>query len=179
MNDEEKSLFKNTCLCNDCSELEVWESRQHDVKYNVCFIKKLLDPTEKDCKNYKTIEKKLSEEEEKLKEMRNKKSICQSCIRLERWHSKLYERIIKKESFYESKNIELCTAHHILSPSMTGHCSEYIMIGSQSSNVLCRSCTNLTVWQSKNKTIQAEVCKTTHRVLPLKYSCEFYKSKGI
>jgi hypothetical protein len=186
--DVEKNLFENTCLCNDCAELEVWESKQHDVKYNVCFIRKLLDAAEKECKNYKEIQKKLSKEErkklsdeerKKLEEKKKKSSLCQSCIRLEKWHSKLYERIAKEKSFFETKDMELCTAHHILSPSMTDHCSEYIMTGFQSRNVLCRSCTNLTVWQSKSKTIQAEVCKIRHRILPLKYSCEFYKLKGV
>jgi hypothetical protein len=97
---------------------------------------------------------------------------------LEKWHSKLYERIVKKQSVFETKDIELCTAHHILFPSMTDRCGEYIMVGSQSHNILCRSCTNLTVWQSKNKTIQAEVCKIRHRILPLKYSCDYYNQRG-
>jgi hypothetical protein len=164
---EQQIMNENVCLCNDCAELEVWASRQHDVKYNVCFAKELLTPNEKECKNYKKLEKTAA----------SSSRLCQSCVRLETWHSKLYERKAKEDSIFETKSMEVCTAHNILSPNMI-NCNEYIMIGSQSKNTLCRSCTNLTVWQSQNKTIQAEICKIRHKILPIRYSCEYHKTRG-
>jgi hypothetical protein len=165
-NPENEELFEPDCLCNCCAELEVWESKQHSVKYNVCFIRELLNPDEKKCGHYRKKEK-----------TANADFLCMTCIRLERWYSKLYERKIKNESIFETKNIELCTAHHILEPHEI-NCNEYIRVGCQNNNTLCRSCTNLTVWKSKYKTSQAEICKIGHKILPLKYSCEYYKSTG-
>jgi hypothetical protein len=161
-------------LCHKCTNLEIWHSKSHDSKVEICPLHETINPSETSCNKYEEVPEKKS------------KSLCSTCTRLEVWNSKLYTRKSKVKDDITGKMKEViaiksdqkavCTARCLISPN-EDVCFEYRRID-KPFDYLCRSCTGLKVWYSKLLEIQMEVCPLRHRLMPLITQCLDYKPKS-
>jgi hypothetical protein len=162
-------------LCHKCINLEIWHSKSHDSKVEVCPLHHLINPSETSCEKYEDIP------EEPID------GLCSTCTRLEVWNSKLYKRKVKSKDTMTDKMKEvlliksdqksICAVRRLINPN-ENVCAEYERIGTQSLNYLCRTCTELKIWYSKLLEIQMEVCPLRHRIMPLITQCLDYKYKS-
>lgn len=159
-------------LCHRCTNLEIWHSKLHNTKVEICPLHHLINPSEISCSKYKEVP------EEKID------GLCSTCTKLEVWYSKLFKRKvvskdkmtseIKEEFQIKSEHQEVCAVRCLINPNEKV-CAEYEGIGTQSLNYLCSTCAELEVWYSKLLEIQMQVCGLKNRIMPIQKKCLDYE----
>ena len=92
--EEPKEDEEIVTLCANCANLEIWQSKPHNVRQEACSVRNLLVPRETECSSYRLLGEKSTG------------YLCRSCKHLETWTSPGKEIVS-----------EVCSLRHIILPS--------------------------------------------------------------
>ena len=73
--EETTNILLKPVLCQNCSNLEIWNSNAHGVSQKACSVRKILGPKEKECPFYKLLGD------------NSTNYLCRTCIHLAVWAS--------------------------------------------------------------------------------------------